>query len=159
MIFPLFILALIIHFHLPCVIQVGLHDYFRAPQTKLGGSEVISRNAASCAAVLLASRHDDIYETFGFAILVVQLFHLPSSKPHHRVQPARSSGLIAIGGLISLSVGFYILLLYEMALVMICVVVPAGFEYMRRIKNADKGKEVNTMIQRHRSITPELLPS
>ncbi len=116
------------------------------------GSEIISRNAASCAAVLLASRHDDIYETFGFALLVVQLFHLPSSKPHHPVQPARASALIAIGGLLSLSVGFYALLLYEMALVMMGVVAPTGFEYMKRIKNADMGEEVNTIIRRHLSL-------
>ncbi len=138
---------------------MAIHDYFGALQAKLGGSEVMSRNAASCAAVLLASRHDDVYETFGFAILVAQLFHLPPSKSHHRVQSARTSGLIAIGGLMSLSMGYYILVLYEMALVMICVVVPAGFEYMKRIKNADKGKEANILIQRHRSITPQLFSS
>ncbi len=117
-------------------------------------SEIISRNAASFAAVLLASQQEHVYETFGFAILVVQLFHLPSSKPHHPVQPARASGLIAIGGLISLSVGFHVLLLYEMAVVMICLVAPAGFEYMKRIKNADTGKEVHTIIQRHLNYPP-----
>ncbi len=149
---PTIILALIIHFHLTCVIQVGFHDYYIAPRTKTGGSEIISRNAASCAAVLLASQQEHIYETFGFAVLVVQLFHLPSSKPHHPVQPARVSGLIAIGGLMSLSVGVHVLLLYELAVIMICVVAPAGFEYMKRIKNAHAGKEVHTIIQRHLSL-------